>query len=515
MTRYSANHRANTPSAATPRRRARAVAAPRPQQAAGGWLFALAALASALLAFAVLSASAAQARSAPDSFADLVETLLPTVVNIQTRQTIDGGQAEQFEEFFKEFFERRGEEGEPPPQRRRGSSLGSGFIIDSSGYIVTNHHVIADADEVEVVLSDGTSLEATIVGSDKDTDLALLKVEADRDLPATDWGDSERTRIGDWVVAIGNPFGLGGTVTAGIVSARQRDINAGRYDNFIQTDAAINKGNSGGPMFNLDGQVIGVNTAIFSPSGGSVGIGFATPSSMARNIIAQLRSTGEVRRGWLGVRIQNVTDELAEGLRLDRPRGALVAAVTEGGPAADAGIEQGDVILEFNGREVPEMRRLPAMVAETSVGSTVDVTIWRRQDDAPGEKTLRVTVGELEAEQVAATAPTETPPETKPKDMESLGLALGQITPELRSRFSLDDDSKGVVITEVKEGSASEEKGLKAGDVIVEVDQEEVTTPAEVVEKVEKAKSEGYRVVTLLVFRQGDFQWIAVRIDQS
>jgi serine protease Do len=474
------------------------------------WRLGAAVLLTALLA--LVWAAGAQARSAPDTFADLVEKLLPTVVNIQTSQTIEGGQAEQFEEFFKEFFERRGEGGEPPPQqRRRGSSLGSGFIIDPSGYIVTNHHVIAEADEVEVVLSDGTSLDATIVGSDKDTDLALLKVEAPGPLPATTWGDSEVTRIGDWVVAIGNPFGLGGTVTAGIVSARQRDINAGRYDNFIQTDAAINKGNSGGPMFNIDGEVIGVNTAIFSPSGGSVGIGFATPSSMAKNIIAQLRATGEVRRGWLGVRIQNVTDELAEGLRLDRARGALVAAVTEGGPAAAAGIEQGDVILEFNGREVAEMRRLPAMVAETSVGSTVDVKIWRRN----AEQSVRVTVGELEAEQMAAAPATDMPEDAQPKQMESLGLALGEITPELRTQFSLDADAKGVVVTDVKEGSSGAEKGLVPGDVIVEVDQEEVSTPADVVEKVERAKSEGYRVVTLLVFRQGDFQWVAVRIDQS
>jgi len=500
------------------RRGSVAQAAAQPLPAGRRWLGlglpGLAALLTVLLALALQAlagASAARARSAPESFADLVENLLPAVVNIQTQQTIEGGQAEQFEEFFKEFFERRGQGGEPPPQPRRGSSLGSGFIIDSSGYIVTNHHVIADADEVEVVLADGTSLDATIVGSDKDTDLALLKVEAKKPLPSTTWGDSDATRIGDWVVAIGNPFGLGGTVTAGIVSARSRDINAGRYDNFIQTDAAINKGNSGGPMFNLAGQVIGVNTAIFSPSGGSVGIGFATPSSMAKNIIAQLRESGEVRRGWLGVRIQNVTDELAEGLRLERARGALVAAVTDGGPAQDAGIEQGDVILEFNGREVSEMRRLPAMVAETPVGSTVDVTIWRRD----GEQKVRVTVGELEDEQVAAAAPTATPPDTKTSDMESLGLALGTITPELRSRFALDEATKGVVITEVKEGSASAEKGLKAGDVIVEVDQEEVSTPADVVEKVDKAKAEGYRVVTLLVFRQGDFQWIAVRIDQS
>lgn len=456
--------------------------------------------------------AAVQARSAPDSFADMVERLLPTVVNIQTRQTIEGGQAEQFEEFFKEFFERRGEGGEPPPQqRRRGSSLGSGFVIDKSGFIVTNHHVIADADEVEVILSDGTKLEATVVGSDKDTDLALLKVETSSPLPATEWGDSDETRIGDWVVAIGNPFGLGGTVTAGIVSARQRDINAGRYDNFLQTDAAINKGNSGGPMFNLDGQVIGVNTAIFSPSGGSVGIGFATPSSMAKNIIAQLRESGEVRRGWLGVRIQNVTDELAEGLRLDRPRGALVAAVTEGGPAEAAGIKQGDVILEFNGREVTEMRRLPAMVAETGVGATVDVTIWRRSK----EEQVKVKIGELEMEQLAAAPADRELDAISPEETETLGLALGKITPELRARFELAEDTKGVIITEVEEGGSGAEKGLRPGDVIVEVDQEEVLNPSDVVEKVEKAKSEGYRVVTLLVFRQGDFQWVAVRIDQS
>ncbi len=494
----------------TPRRKAIALAAEQ-SAATRRWLMGAALL---LCAFIVLAwSSAAQARSAPDSFADMVERLLPAVVNIQTRQTIEGGQAEQFEEFFKEFFERRGEGGEPPPQQqqRRGSSLGSGFVIDPSGFIVTNHHVIADADEVEVVLSDGTKLEATVVGSDKDTDLALLKVETDAPLPSTEWGDSQETRIGDWVVAIGNPFGLGGTVTAGIVSARQRDINAGRYDNFLQTDAAINKGNSGGPMFNLEGQVIGVNTAIFSPSGGSVGIGFATPSSMAKNIIAQLRDSGEVRRGWLGVRIQNVTDELAEGLRLERPRGALVAAVTEGGPAEEAGIKQGDVILEFNGREVSEMRRLPAMVAETAVNSTVDVTIWRRSK----EEKVKVRIGELEADQVAAAPPDQKPEALSPSEMESLGLALGKITPELRARFELDDATKGVVITEVEEGGSGAEKGLRPGDVIVEVDQEEVLSPSDVVEKVEKAQSEGYRVVTLLVFRQGDFQWVAVRIDQS
>ncbi len=252
---------------------------------------------------------AAHARGAPESFADLAERLLPTVVNIATTQVIESRRGEEFEEFFKEFFERRGE---PPPQRkRRANALGSGFIIDSSGYIVTNQHVIAEADEITVYLHDDTPLKAKLVGSDKKTDLALLKVESDEPLPATTWGSSEKTRIGDWVVAIGNPFGLGGSVTAGIISARQRDINSGPYDDFIQTDAAINRGNSGGPMFNLDGEVIGVNTAIFSPSGGSIGIGFAIPSDLAKNVVSQLREFGEVRRGWLGVRIQTVTEELA------------------------------------------------------------------------------------------------------------------------------------------------------------------------------------------------------------
>jgi serine protease Do len=451
---------------------------------------------------------AAQARGAPESFADLAERLLPTVVNVATTQVVESQRGEEFEEFFKEFFERRG--GRPPPERRRASSLGSGFIIDASGYIVTNHHVIAEADEITVRLHDDTMLEAKVVGSDEKTDLALLKVETDRPLPATAWGESEKTRIGDWVVAIGNPFGLGGTVTAGIISARQRDINSGPYDDFIQTDAAINRGNSGGPMFNLDGRVIGVNTAIFSPSGGSVGIGFAIPSKLARHVVAQLRQFGEVRRGWLGVRIQTVTEELAEGLRLQEPRGALVASVTEGGPAQKAGIQQGDVILKFDGRDVEDMRKLPRMVAETSIGKLVDVVVWRKGE----ELDFKLNLGELDEEQIARV---ETEEEVKPDtgDVPALGLALGQITPELRERYGLGEKTDGVVITEVDQEGSAAEKGLRPGDVIVEVDQEEVATPAEVAERVGKAKDEGYRVVTLLVFRQGDFQWVAVRINSS
>ena len=467
------------------------------------WLIAL-----PLLLAALMLASAAQARAPTESFADLVDTLLPTVVNISTTQTVEQGQgSEEFEEFFREFFERRGER----PRPRRQNSLGSGFIIDPSGYIVTNHHVIAEADEISVRLSDDTTLEATLVGSDEKTDLALLKVESPTPLPSAKWGRSEKTRIGDWVIAIGNPFGLGGTVTAGIVSARQRDINAGPYDDFIQTDAAINRGNSGGPMFNLAGEVIGINSAIFSPSGGSIGIGFAIPSALAKNIVKQLRDQGTVRRGWLGVRIQNVTDELAEGLRLDRARGALVASVSPGGPAEASGLQQGDVVLEFNGRPVPKYRNLSRMVAETPVGEDVEVVVWRKGK----EVTLEVRLGELEDSQVAAltveTGPTET------SDVEALGLQLATITPELRQRYQLDEKTDGVVITEVTEGGNAAEKNLSPGDVIVEIDLEEVRSPSDVTDKVEKAKDEGYRVVTLLVYRQGkgDFEWIAVRLDNS
>jgi serine protease Do len=475
-------------------------------RAVAHWLIAL-----PLFLAALGLASAAQARRAPDSFADLVDKLLPTVVNISTTQTVEQGRGtEEFEEFFREFFERHGGE---RPQRRQQNSLGSGFIIDSTDYIVTNHHVIAEADEISVLLVDDTTLEATVVGSDQKTDLALLKVESPTRLPAARWGKSEDTRIGDWVIAIGNPFGLGGTVTAGIVSARQRDINAGPYDAFIQTDAAINRGNSGGPMFNLEGEVIGINSAIFSPgaSGGSIGIGFAIPSAMARNVIEQLRDNGTVRRGWLGVRIQNVTDELAEGLRLDSARGALVASVSPGGPAETAGLKQGDVVLEFNGRPVPKYRNLSRMVAETPVGRDVEVVVWRKGKEVK----LKVSLGELKEEQVAALP--DTPSRDETGEVSALGLKLARITPELRTRFELDEKTDGVVITEVlPEGNAAE-KNLKPGDVIVEIDLEEVRNPDDVANKVEKAKDEGYRVVTLLVFRQGkgDFECDAVRLDNS
>jgi serine protease Do len=473
------------------------------------WLTA-AAVALALM----LAASAAQSRSAPESFADLAEQLLPGVVNVATSQKVKQRSMtgdENLDEFFKEFFDNQ----RPSEEEQRPTSLGSGFVIDSAGYIVTNNHVIAEADEITIRFHDDTELKATIVGRDEKTDLALLKVEPKEPLPALNWGDSDDLRIGDWVMAIGNPFGLGGTVTAGIVSARSRDINAGPYDDFIQTDASINKGNSGGPLFNLDGEVIGINTAIFSQSGGSVGIGFAIPSVLAQNIIGQIREFGRPRRGWLGVRIQNVDEELAEALRLPEAKGALVANVTPGGPAEKAGIKQGDVVLKFDGRDVTEMRSLPRMVAETPINKDVEVIVSRQGK----EMSFQVVLGELDegAEAASATPPpeAETAPPLKEGKIETLGLTLAEISPVTRERFDLDAEVSGVVVTEVVADGPSATKGIQVGDVVIEVDQQAVASPADVEKRVEEAKENGYRVVTLLVYREGDFQWVAVRIVQG
>ncbi|MEK9726060.1 MAG: Do family serine endopeptidase, partial [Rhodospirillaceae bacterium] len=349
-------------------------------------------------------AGTAEAKTAPESFADLAQKLLPSVVNISTTQTVEGRDnptmpqlppGSPFEDFFKEFFDRNS----PQQRSRRATSLGSGFIISKDGYVVTNNHVIADADEITVILHDDTRLPAELVGRDTKTDLAVLKVKAEIDLSPVGFGNSDAARVGDWVVAIGNPFGLGGTVTAGIISARGRDINSGPYDDYIQTDASINRGNSGGPMFNLDGQVIGINTAIFSPTGGSVGIGFAIPATTAEPVIAQLMKNGSVQRGWLGVHIQAVTDEIAETLGLKEASGALVASVIKDSPAEKGKIKAGDVILTFDGKKVNEMKALPRIVAETEVGRKAPVIVWRDG----GRKTLQVAVGELDEEaEVAA-----------------------------------------------------------------------------------------------------------------
>ncbi len=504
--------------------------------------FARLAFAPLLAVLLLATGPAAFARSAPDSFADLAEKLLPAVVNIATTTKItDANRGDpDLEELFKQFFDKQrrgqgqgqgqggdqngdqngdngdqnGDNGGADAPPREVTSLGSGFIIDPTGYIVTNNHVIEGAEEITVRMQDNTELKARLIGHDPKTDLALLKIDAPKPLPYVEWGESEKARIGDWVLAIGNPFGLGSTVTAGILSARQRDINAGPYDDFLQTDAAINRGNSGGPMFDVDGKVIGINTAIFSPSGGSIGIGFALPSSLAKGVIDQLRQYGHPRRGWLGVRIQSVTPELAEGLKMAKPMGALIAAVTDGGPADKAGIRQGDVVVKFNGQDIDEMRHLPRIVAETAFDTSVPVVVLRQGK----EMTFQVKVGELDetAENKAAeSAPQPSKPKAPDASKTILGLSLAEMSEQLRQRYNIADEAAGVVVLNVDSKSNAAGKGLKAGDVIVEVDQNSVTTPADVEKRVAVAKSNGYKVVTFLIYRQGDFQWVAIRTDQG
>src|SRR5579872_1533081 len=478
----------------------------------------------------------AAARPGPDGFADLAEKLLPAVVNVSTTQTLkpdakSGDKQNEpempqfppgspFEEFFKDFFKHQGQGqrggGQPEALPRKATSLGSGFIIDPRGYVVTNNHVIADSDDITVTLHDNTSLKAEVVGRDSKTDIALLKVKSDKPLPASGWGDSDVSRVGDWVLAIGNPFGLGGSVTAGILSARQRDINSGPYDDFLQTDAAINRGNSGGPMFDMDGEVIGINTAIYSPSGGSIGIGFAVPSNLAKPVVAELiaEPDHEVHRGWLGVRIQAVTDEIAESLGLDKPHGALVATVSDKGPAQAAGIQPGDVVLSFDGKDIPDMKHLPRVVAETPIDKTVKVTIWRKRQ----QQTLEVKVGELQDEEektASLSSGQQAPHPDAGTTVKALGLTLSSVTPDLKQKFSLADDADGVVVVDVASNSAAAEKGLKPGDVIVEAAQQEVKTPADVTARIKDAKASGRKSILLLIDRAGDLRFVALRLDQG
>ena len=456
----------------------------------------------------------AEAKTAPESFADLATKLLPSVVNISTAQTIEGHEGptmpqlppgSPFEDFFKEFFDRN----QPQQRSRRATSLGSGFIISEDGFVVTNNHVIADADEISVILQDDTRLKAELIGRDPKTDLAVLKIKNGKKFPAIKFGNSHKARVGDWIVAIGNPFGLGGTVTAGIISARGRDINAGPYDDFIQTDASINRGNSGGPMFNLKGEVIGINTAIFSPSGGSVGIGFAIPASTAEPVIRQLMKSGSVKRGWLGVHIQAVTEEIAEPLGLKKAEGALVASVIENSPAAAGGIKSGDVILEFDGKAVKEMRSLPRIVAETEVGKPVDVEVWRDH----GEKTLSVSVGELKA--APKTASKSGGGLASEMTIDELGLTLAVITDKMRERFKLKEDAKGVVITKVDADGSASQKEIRRGDVIIEVSQQEVSTPAEVKDKIADAEKAKRKSVLLHLDGQNGLRFVAVRLRKK
>ncbi|WP_306143113.1 DegQ family serine endoprotease [Roseibium sp. MMSF_3412] len=458
----------------------------------------------------------------PVSVADLAENLADAVVNISTAQTVQGRRSvpmpqvpdgSPFQEFFEEFFNRQNRDNEQAP--RRVQSLGSGFVIDGTeGIIITNNHVIEGADEITANFNDGTALRAEIIGTDEKTDLAVLKVEPETPLKAVDFGDSETIRVGDWVMAIGNPFGLGGTVTVGIVSARNRDINSGPYDNFIQTDASINRGNSGGPLFDMQGNVIGINTAIISPSGGSIGIGFAIPAKTAMRVIDQLREFGETRRGWLGVRIQEVTDEIAESLAMNEAMGALVAGVTEDGPAAKAKIEAGDVIIKFDGNEVEEMRELPRMVAETAIGKEVEVVVLRKGE----EVTINVILERLEESTPTPASVTEEeePAEEPVAKSEVLGMMLAELDDELREQFSIDADVSGVVVTEVLPDTSAAEKRITAGDVIKEVAQEPVETPADVASEIDKLKDDGRRSALLLLSNPtGDVRFVPVRIEDE
>ncbi len=422
-----------------------------------------AAIAAVSAAIVVLPAWSAAARG-PENIADVAEQVIDAVVNISTSQRVDAKLGNMpdlppgspMEEFFEEFFKnRRGQGGPGDADRtpRRVNLLGSGFIIDPSGVVVTNNHVIADADEINVILNDGTKLPAELIGKDTKSDLALLRVHPDKPLKAVKFGDSDKLRLGEWVIAIGNPFSLGGTVTAGIVSARNRDINSGPYDNYIQTDAAINRGNSGGPLFNLNGDVIGVNTAIISPSGGSIGIGFAVPSNSATAVINQLRQFGETRRGWLGVRIQQVTDDIAESLSIKPARGALVAGIDDRGPAKPGGIEPGDVVVKFDGRDIKEMHDLPRIVADTPVGKEVEVIVIRKGK----EETHTIKIGRLEDGEklAAADAKKNAAPEQKSVVQKTLGLELASLSDDLRKKFKVRDSVKGVLVTAVDASVAS------------------------------------------------------------
>lgn len=466
-------------------------------------------------------ASAPQPQEYPASFADLAQKLLPSVVNISTLQVVNTGApnlempqfppGSPFEEFFKDFMEQQQQQGRP----RRAAALGSGFIIDATkGYIVTNNHVIQDAEEITVILQDDTNLPAKVIGRDEKTDLALLKVDPQgHTLVAVPWGDSDVMRVGDWVLAIGNPYGLGGTVTQGIISARARNINSGPYDDYLQTDASINRGNSGGPMFNLKGEVVGINTAIFSPSGGSIGIGFAVPSAIARNVVDQILEYGRTKRGWLGVRVQAVTPEIADSLGFGQPRGALVSGTTAKGPAEQAGLKTGDIILTFDGKPVNEMRQLPRMVADTPVGKEVALTFWRSGET----KTVTLKVAELEQAEddgLVDTGSAEDAAPDAPGGQEKVyGLSVTPLTRALRRQYDINENTQGLLVVSVDPESPAADRDLEPGDVIVEAAQTEIKTAAALQAKAEEVRKSGRKSLFLLVERKGDLRFVALPLE--
>ncbi|MEP0941818.1 MAG: Do family serine endopeptidase [Rhizobiaceae bacterium] len=492
------------------------------------WKVALVAMAFALVNIAgaktdhrIVGASAHAA--GPASVADLADELIGAVVNISTSQNVKGPESNgrlprprvpegsPFQDFFDEFFRQQENGNGNQRQPRKVQSLGSGFVIDPKGIIITNNHVIADADEITVDFANGTSLIAKVIGTDPKTDIAVLKVTPVAPLQAVAFGTSKSARVGDWVMAIGNPFGQGSSVTLGIVSAINRDIRSGPYDDFIQTDAAINRGNSGGPLFNMEGEVIGINTAIISPSGGSIGLGFSIPSDLAINVIAQLREFGETRRGWLGVSIQPVSEDIAESLSMDEARGALVAGLTDKGPAKNSGILVGDVILEFDGKRIAQMRDLPRIVAETPVGKAVDVVVLRKGK----QEIVPVTLGRLEDSEKLASAGAKT--KSEPEEVQvvaALGMTFDELNDATREKYSITGDISGVVVTEVEPGSAAAEKGIAVGSVISEIGQEAVNKPEDVTQRLAALEKDGRKKALLLVAaKDGQLSFIVLKLD--
>ena len=475
------------------------------------WLVAMSAL------FVLAQALVAQAR--PESLAPLAERISPAVVNITTSTLVEGRTGPQgivpegspFEDFFREFQDRNNNDNGDRP--RRSSALGSGFVISEDGFIVTNNHVIAEADEILIEFFPGEGqpareLVAKVIGTDEKTDIALLKVEADGPLKFVKFGDSDTARVGDWVIAMGNPLGQGFSVSAGIVSARNRALS-GSYDDYIQTDAAINRGNSGGPLFNMDGQVVGVNTAILSPNGGSIGIGFSMASNVVTKVVDQLKEFGETRRGWLGVRIQDVTDDVAEAMGLSKASGALITDVPDG-PAKEAGLLSGDVIVTFDGVDVKDTRALVRQVGETTVGKAVRVVVYRDG----GTQTVLVTLGRREDAERSANGETGAAPEPETAQKDVLGLTLSALTSDLRSELGLDDDATGLVVMDIDETSEAFEKGLRAGDLITEAGQQKVTSLADLDDRVEEAIEAGRKSLLLLVRRAGEPRFVALTLDE-